>query len=220
MITITIPSESASRSKMQKKGWKCWAKWLSHVNSPANDGYAYEGEFTTVGTTVEAEVGDVLLHVDQSSSAGIGVLMLNKSGESFFKWIETAPSDGRKWCGPLAASSRRLLGMSREERIKYVAGFILDQPREKSLSDETRIYWEGVAKRTPEPKIDPVLETPTVPEEPPFLPSLRAIGGIVGILRVYGQGEQSLTPEMMSSLAEKLNGMHQELWNILVEKKG
>lgn len=129
LVTIAIPAESASRSKMQKKGWKCWAKWLSSVASPANDGYAYEGEFTTPGSTVEAQLGDVLLHVDQSSDAGIAVLMLNRKGEPYLKWMASAPSDGRKWCGPLASPARSLLAMTRDERIRHAAAKMLaDNP--------------------------------------------------------------------------------------------
>lgn len=150
MITVTIPSESASRSKMQRKGWKCWAKWLSNIKTPANDGYAFEGEFTSPGTTVEAEVGDVLLHVDQSSGADLMVLMVNRTGKSFLKSVADANSEGRKWCGPLAAPARRLLDMDREARIRWVGQFILDQPRDTPLKDEDRAYWQTVAGTAPE----------------------------------------------------------------------
>lgn len=156
-IIVSIPDASASRSKMQKKGWKCWAKWLTNVATPANDGYAYEGEFTSPGSQVECEIGDVLLHVDQSSSAGVGVVMQNKSGKAFIKWIASADSESRKWCGPLAKPSRQLLAMSQDERIKWVAGFILDADRSEPLAEEVAAYWSHVAGRDTQPAFDPSI---------------------------------------------------------------
>ena len=114
-VTVLVPGASASSSKMSKKGWKCWAKWLSSVDSPAKDGYAYHGEFASVGSRVECELGDVLLHVDQSSNSGIGVVMTNSAGKAFFRWVD-ATSDA-KWAGSLAKAARRLLKMTRQERI-------------------------------------------------------------------------------------------------------
>jgi len=133
---------------MSKKGWKCWAKWLTSVASPANDGYAFEGEFTEVGATVEAHVGDVLLHVDQSSSADVFVCMQNQKGAGFRFLIASAGSDGRKWCGPLAGPARRLLDMSVEARIAHVAGLILDKTgRPEPLNTAAIKYWSALAGR-------------------------------------------------------------------------
>lgn len=126
-VLVKIPGASASSSKMSKKGWKCWAKWLSSVATPANDGYAYEGEFTTPGSEVEAEFGDVLLHVDQSNSADLGIVMPSSSGQAFIRWIADASSEGRKWCGPLAKPARTLLAMSTQERLAHVAKILLQE---------------------------------------------------------------------------------------------
>lgn len=143
-ITVSIPDATASRSKMQKKGWKCWAKILSSVANPANDGYAYDGEFTSVGATIEAEVGAVILHVDQSGAARVGVVMVNKAGKGFIKWVETATSDGRKWCGTLGRPSRTLLNMPTEERVRHVAELMAkDRPFDRT--DEVQAYYETLA---------------------------------------------------------------------------
>lgn len=144
LTTVTIAGPSARRSKMQKKGWKCWAKWLTSVATPANSGFAYEGEFTDTDTTVEAAVGDVLLHVDQSAYARIGVVMVNRSGEGYVRYIASANSDGRKWCGPLARHARSLLAMETEERVRYVAKLIAETPSEKR-TPEVQAYWEELA---------------------------------------------------------------------------
>ncbi len=144
VVTVRIPGPTASRSKMQKKGWKCWAKWLSSVATPANDGYAYEGEFTQIEAHVEAAVGDVLLHVDQSDCAAVGVVMLNSRGTGFIRWVDRANSDGRKWCGPLAKTARKMLAMSPEERIRHVAGLIAaDRPDDRT--DEVQAYYANMA---------------------------------------------------------------------------
>lgn len=145
-VLVTIPGPSASSSKMQRKGWKCWAKVLSSVADPANNGYAYDGEFLSVGSNVELEVGDVILHVDQSSSATIGVVMVNKAGKGILKWIgEGASSDGRRWCGPLGRPARKLLSMDQPERIKHVAEIIVKNPPPEGRPIDVQTYWESVA---------------------------------------------------------------------------
>jgi hypothetical protein len=141
---ISIPGAAASRSKMQKKGWKCWAKWLSEVATPANDGYAYSGEFTTPGSDVECDIGGVLLHVDQGGTAALGVAMLNSKGEPFFKWIADASSEARKWCGPLAKPARQLLAMNVDERIKHVAGIIAADAK-PDWTASVQDYWNALA---------------------------------------------------------------------------
>lgn len=144
-VCVTIPEASASRSKMAKKGWKCWAKVLSHVGTPANDGYAYEGTFVSPGTTIEARPGDVILHVDQSDTADIMVAMVNAGGKGFLWSIDSADSEGRKWCGPLGRPARKLLAMPVEERIRHVAGEIAAN-RPASRSDEVQAYYEALAR--------------------------------------------------------------------------
>ena len=111
VVRVSVPSESASRSKMQKKGWKCWCKNVSSIDTPANSGFAWQGEFVTTGATIELTPGDVLLHVDQSSSTGIGIVL--PSGGIF--WAETTGAD--KWSGVLAKPARRWLAMPTKERI-------------------------------------------------------------------------------------------------------
>ena len=149
-VTVLVPGASASSSKMSKKGWKCWAKWLSSVDSPAKDGYAYHGEFASVGSRVECELGDVLLHVDQSSNSGIGVVMTNSAGKAFFRWVD-ATSDA-KWAGSLAKAARRLLKMTRQERIAAEAAAIAAETDEeriargaKPLGDVAREYYRKLA---------------------------------------------------------------------------
>ncbi len=156
ITTVKIAGPSASRSKMQSKGWKCWAKWLTSVASPANDGFAYEGEFADTDATVEASVGDVLLRVDQSSVAKIGVVMVNRLGEGYVRYVAEANSDARKWCGPLARHARKLLAMPVEDRIRHVAKLIAETPSDKR-TPEVQAYWEEMAgiQATPAEPVDP-----------------------------------------------------------------
>lgn len=145
---------------MQKKGWKCWAKWLSDVATPANDGYAYSGEFTAPGTDVECEVGDVLLHVDQGGSADLGVAMVNSQGKAFIKYLASASSEARKWCGPLAKPARQLLAMTVEARIKHVAAIVAAEPG-TNRTPEGQAYWDALAGIVPVAERQPAGE-PTV----------------------------------------------------------
>lgn len=178
LTTVTIAGPSASRSKMQKKGWKCWAKWLTSVATPANSGFAYEGEFTDTDTTVEAAVGDVLLHVDQSAYARIGVVMVNKAGNGLVHYVAGANSDGRKWCGPLARYARGLLAMEVEERVRYMAKLIAaDRPADRS--DSVQAYWEEMAG---------IQATPAEPTETtePVDPRQAAIEQIKALMAEHG----------------------------------
>ena len=129
LMTVAIPDASASRSKMSKKGWKCWAKELTHVNSPANTGYDFDGEFCGVGSSRECEAGTVILHVDQSGSADLGVVYPNMSGNGRIRWVASADSDGRKWCGPLGKPARRLLCMTPAERVAEAARHMLENAK-------------------------------------------------------------------------------------------
>lgn len=139
---VTIPGASASRSKMQKKGWKCWAKNLTNVNSPARNGYDYDGEFMATGDDVELEIGDVILHVDDSRCSSIGVVVQNRVGRGIIIWVADADD---KWAGPLAKPARHLLGLTREERVRHAAQHYLDRPRDTPMRDEVRDYWLSVA---------------------------------------------------------------------------
>lgn len=157
-VLVKIPAPAASPSKMQKKGWKCWAKWLSKVKTPANDGYAYEGEFTEPGSSVEAEFGDVLLHLDQGNSADVGIVMRNSKDEAFFHWIASASSDGRKWCGPLAKPARAVLAMSTPERLAHVAQLLLAEhaasPKEH-WTEKTVAHYTALAGLPQAVTVDP-----------------------------------------------------------------
>jgi hypothetical protein len=156
-VLVKIPGPSASSSKMAKKGWKCWAKWLTDVATPANDGYAYQGEFTPPGDSVEAELGDVLLHVDQSATSDLGVVMPNTKGEAWIRWVADASSEGRRWCGPLAKPARRLLGMSAAERMAEIAGQLLAEHAAEpkaNWTDETVAHYTQLAGRGTETTVD------------------------------------------------------------------
>lgn len=160
LINVEIPGPSASTSKMSRKGWKCWGKRLTHVRTPANDGYAFEGEFVGISSTMELTVGDVILHVDQSSSATLGVVMVNRLGKGFIKWVADADSDGRKWCGPLARPARRWLDMDVEDRVRHVAQLILDQDTDNELKPESREYWQSLVSP---PSAEPTATEATAP---------------------------------------------------------
>jgi hypothetical protein len=110
VVQVLIPGPSASRSKMQKKGWKCWAKRVLGVKSPANSGYDWEGDFLAVGQCAEMRVGDVVLHVDDSGNSGVGLVQ----PDGTIEWEETCHG---KWASALAAPARRLLALAPEQRI-------------------------------------------------------------------------------------------------------
>ncbi len=163
MITVNIPSESASRSKMQKKGWKCWAKILTSVKSPANDGFAFEGQFVTAGTTVEVEPGDVILHCDQSASADIGVAYAQSNGKGAIRWLKSADSEGRKWCATLGQTARKLLALAADERLKQVAVSLLDSFG-PDKNPAVRAYYERLADREPV-ATEPVATEPVATDD-------------------------------------------------------
>lgn len=162
-IQVFVPSEAASRSKMQKKGWKCWAKLLSGVASPANDGYAFSGDWLTCGCDAECSPGDVILHIDQSSSAGVGVVYPDSAGKGCIRWLKTANSDGRKWCASLGKVAREWLAKSAGDRLIKVAELKIEEneagPTEKKWKPEVRAHYVAMAGRSPEtaevaPEID------------------------------------------------------------------
>ncbi len=188
LITL-IPSESASRSKMAKKGWKCWAKILSSVATPANNGYAFEGQFVGVGTKLEVDSGDVLLHVDQSSNAGVAVIVPKEGGENgYIWWSETASSDGQKWCASLGREARKLLAMTVEERIRYAAGYMVDD-RPADRNDATQAHYERLAGRSGKtPAAQPTATAAVV--APDAAPSPRDLA-LVAIRRLMA--EHSIT---------------------------
>ncbi|MBX9681860.1 MAG: hypothetical protein K2X38_24140 [Gemmataceae bacterium] len=140
-VSVSIPGATASRSKMQKKGWKCWAKWITKVASPARDGYSYDGEFTEVDGTVECQVGDVLLHVDGSHAATIRVVVINSEGKG--RLISVAVADSTKWAGTLGGPARKVLAMDAEERVRYAARHFVETAED--LKPEVRAYYEKLA---------------------------------------------------------------------------
>jgi hypothetical protein len=142
-IAIKIPGAAASHSKMQRKGWKCWAKVLTNVKTPANTGYDYEGSWITLGAVAELELGDVVLHVDDSSDAGVGVLIIGSKGTGYIHWMRTTQG---KWAGALAATARKLLSMPVQDRVKAAAQHCLDGLRADSeTSPEKLHYYETLA---------------------------------------------------------------------------
>lgn len=109
-VRVSIPGPYGSRSKMQRKGWKCWAKRIAHVNDPANSGYDWEGEFLAVGTVAELTAGDIVLHVDESSSSAVGVVM----PDGGIEWLRSTHG---KWASDLAATARKALAMETKDRL-------------------------------------------------------------------------------------------------------
>jgi hypothetical protein len=143
IVQINVPGPSASRSKMQKKGWKCWAKLITSIAEPAKDGYSWAGEFLTVGAMAECENGSLLLHVDDSSSHGVGVIVQTKSGKSRIVWMAGTSS---RWATALARTARTLLAMTCEERIRAAAKARLAEiVDDASIPSEVRQYWEALA---------------------------------------------------------------------------
>lgn len=188
-VLVKIPGATASSSKMSKKGWKCWAKIVTAVASPANDGYAFSGEFVSTGTTIEARTGDVLLHVDQSDSAGIAIIAKNRIGEGTIRWIATASSDGRAWCATLGREARELLAMSRAERLAVAAADVLDDTgRAKPLTPEAVAYWSAIAGRDVAPAADP--SPASEPTTPPDAATV-AYDSIVAILATLSADERA-----------------------------
>ena len=174
-VLVSIPGPKASSSKMKSKGWKCWAKRLTSVATPANAGYAFEGEFVTCDAKVECTIGDVILHVDQSDCAAIGVVLVNLAGKSLIKWIETARPAGRQWCGTLAAPARRLLDLDRDARVRYVAISILHENRSTPLREEVVAYWQSVAGMSPSESTTPPDAVATVTQLDAAMMSIETI---------------------------------------------
>ena len=65
------------------------------MKDPANDGYAYEGEFWPVDAEIDAEPGDVVLRVDLSDDASVGVVRKRCEGSGFIWWARFADGTGR-----------------------------------------------------------------------------------------------------------------------------
>lgn len=129
---------------MQKKGWKCWAKVLSRVKEPANSGFDWEGEFANVGETREMEAGEVLLHVDDSSSHGIGVVIPGSAaGKGRIVWLETTSG---KWASSLARGARKLLALTPDERVRWAAKqYLADIADDSAIGDAVKAHYRRLA---------------------------------------------------------------------------
>jgi hypothetical protein len=136
-LATKIPGASASTSKMSKKGWKCWALRVTKVTKV---GVPFEGDRLQTGAVVSMEPGDILLHVDDSSMHGIGVILPRPDGEQGeISWIETA-SDSHSM---LTAAAMKLVAMSPAERISLGATELL-----KDVDDvpaEARPHYQKLA---------------------------------------------------------------------------
>jgi hypothetical protein len=193
-VNVAIPDASASRSKMGKKGWKCWAKQLTAVDTPANNGYAYHGEFVPIGTTMELTPGDVILHVDQSNTADMGVVLVNAAHKGVIKWLASADSDGRRWCAPLAKTARNLLGMTTDERIRHVAAIIAaEESPDRPAS--VQAYWAALAdppapEADPEPDESPAADALSVMPFPPIAVLADSLRGAIASRRDRLEGLQ------------------------------
>lgn len=154
-VQINVPGHSASQSKMQKKGWKCWAKKIDSVDEKVKDGYSYHGDFIATGSTVELDVGDIFVHVDQSSTADLYVVCVNRHGDGFIKQIDSVNCGS--WAVSLANTAREWMKMSVEERISKVAKILLaehaESPKPK-WTPETVTYYQNLAGVTQLPAID------------------------------------------------------------------
>lgn len=168
-ILVTIPGPSASSSKMSKKGWKCWAKTLRSIANPAKNGYDYDGEFAEVGVAAEMEIGSLVVHVDDSASNGIGVVMPNSAGKGIIVWISTgtlpsmaakgrkylamkpeervaaaAKSNVEKWTSELAEAEKKLANAKANNYVGEI-GYYEAEVEKATLSPEARAYYEGLA---------------------------------------------------------------------------
>lgn len=170
-VTVSIPGTTASRSKAQKKGWKCWCKNLTKVATPANNGFAYEGEFVSVGSTAELTTGDVLLHVDDASSKSIGVVMRGSLGAGFIHWMASTSDD--KWAGSIAKPARTLLAMDTEDRIRHVAAEVARTPNTQR-SAEGQAYWDQLAGIAPA-----TVETPANEASPAILEAIASLRSLI-----------------------------------------
>jgi hypothetical protein len=146
-VQVFIPGPSASRSKVQKKGYKCWCKKLTSVKSPARTGYDYEGEFLGVEKTVELNVGDVILHIDESGSNGIGIIV-PVPDNSDYRPIVWVTSTSGSWAGALAGVARDYLAMSPEDRVKRAVEKRVSNP---NISEDVRAFYMDLLNQSPAP---------------------------------------------------------------------
>jgi hypothetical protein len=79
LVSVFIPAASVSPKQMENNGWKCWAKYVTRFDYSINGPFAYQGPNLPVGRKVNLPVHAVVLHVDQSSNIGIG--LVDETGE-------------------------------------------------------------------------------------------------------------------------------------------
>lgn len=105
-VEVRIPGPSASTSKMAKKDWKCWAKVVEELTQPKpgqpTTAENYVGTRLSYGVT-PLPVGAVVLHYDDSSEHGVGVV----TADGEIEWEETCHGEG--WPVALRAATKRLL---------------------------------------------------------------------------------------------------------------
>lgn len=141
MLT-SIPGSNASKSKMQKKGWKCWAKTVTHVGDQPKNGFDFEGQFFNVGAKADIEPGTLLLHHDDSHCTALGIVVPNSVGGGRIAWME---SESSNWANILGGHASRLLKLTPEERINLGAQKILN---EGELETDARPHYEALATST------------------------------------------------------------------------
>lgn len=79
LVSVTVPPASVSKEELKKNNQKCWAKWITRFDYSVNGVHAYEGVLLPVGRKVNLPVNSVVLHVDESSDIGIG--LVDETGE-------------------------------------------------------------------------------------------------------------------------------------------
>lgn len=74
LVSVHVPAASVSKAELAKRKQRCWAKLVTRFDYSVSGGRAYEGPLLPVGRKVNLPVNSVVLHVDESSNIGIGLV--------------------------------------------------------------------------------------------------------------------------------------------------
>lgn len=137
-VNVSIPPSKSTPSQLARKNKTCWCREIEDVATPATTGHAFTGKFRSPGMIFNIRLGAVLIHVDESDFAKLGIVVVNSKGTGIIRWIDHCPATA--WVGSFAARCRSLCQMSTDDRIREAARNVLSRPGD--LDPIALAYWQ------------------------------------------------------------------------------
>ncbi len=114
-IIITVPVAKDSR-------WKAWCRTLSGVDQSATNGYAFQGQFLTLGRKAEVPVGAYIMRYDEvgSRSSREPVVSISRV-EADGTLTPVLEATGRSWALDLRDEAAKLFASAGDEKTTLLA---------------------------------------------------------------------------------------------------